>query len=680
MALKGVIQGPGGTGGGQLSGSGVTSVALSGPAPFITGPPVTTAGTLTFDFSGTPIPVADGGTGMGSFAPSSLITAGIGSSSPFQSKPFPGLSSTFLDGTGAFSVPAGGGGGGGTGTVTSVDLALSSEFRVSGNPVTGAGTLTAGFIQALNVGHGGTGMGSFGPSVVMGGLNSTAPLQGRPLTNLTSNFLRGDGTFAVPPFIPIPLTGLTSTFFDGTGAFSTPPSGGGGTGTVTSVDLALSSEFTVSGNPITAAGTLLVGWRGPLSVAHGGTGLGSTGPGLILGGLTSTGPLQGLPFSSLTSQFLAGDGVFRIPVNPGGTVQSVALTMTSEFSITGSPILGSGTIDLGFKQPIAVAHGGTGMGSFGPGVVMGGLSSAGPLQGLPLTNLTSTFLAGDGVFRIPINPGGTVQSVGVSMTSEFAVQRSPVLGSGTIDIGFRQPLAIAHGGTGLGSFGPSVLLGGLTSTGPLQGLPLTNLTSTFLAGDGIFRTPPSGGGGGAGTVTSVALQLSSEFNVTGSPITNAGTLMGSWVFQQPNVVFAGPTSVAANTPAFRLLINNDLPQSMSGKTMTSSVFQNPTISSQLLAFGSTVAWNMNSGTIALLGMDSTVFGLMATPANLPAAGSAILRIMQLGTGLTSLNWSRYWKFEGGVKPTLSSGFGNIDVISLYMESGAGFAVTRKNFL
>src|SRR5258706_1775940 len=153
MALKGVIQGPGGTGGGQLSGSGVTSVALSGPTPFITGPPVTSAGTLTFDFSGTPIPVADGGTGMGSFAANSIITAGLGSSGPFQSKPFPGTSSTFLDGSGAFSVPTGSGGG--AGTVISVDLAMSSELRISGNPVTSAGTLVVGWVQPLNVAHGG---------------------------------------------------------------------------------------------------------------------------------------------------------------------------------------------------------------------------------------------------------------------------------------------------------------------------------------------------------------------------------------------------------------------------------------------------------------------------------------------------------------------------------------------
>lgn len=659
MALKGVIQGPGGTGGGQLSGSGVTSVALSGPAPFITGPPVTSAGTLTFDFSGTPIPVADGGTGMGSFAANSLITAGIGSSSPFQSKPFPGLSSTFLDGTGAFSVPSGGGGGGGTGTVTSVDLSLSSEFRVSGNPVTNAGVLVAGFIQPLNVAHGGTGFGSFATnSVIRAGLTSTGPFQSTPLTNLSSTFLDGTGNFSTPPTTPT-----------------------GGTGTVTSVDLALSSEFTVSGNPITTAGTLVVGWRGPLAVAHGGTGMGSFGPGVVLGGLNSNAPLQGLPLTNLTSTFLAGDGVFRIPINPGGTVQSVGLSMTSEFSIQGTPILGSGTISIGFTQPLAVAHGGTGLGSIGIGAFLrGGLSSTAPLQGLPITNLSSTFLDGTGNFSAPPNLGGSVTSVAITPDPAFAVSGSPITGAGTFVFGRIGRDPVSAGGTGMGSFAAnSIMQAGLSSVGKFQSIPLTSLSSTFLDGTGAFNVPPSGGGAGAGTVTSVALSLTSEFNITGSPITNSGTLMASFAFQSANRVFAGPSAGNPITPAFRNLVNADIPQSLSGLTIGSSTFQNPTIRAQVLTFGSTIKWNMNSGPIALLGMDSTVVGTMDTPANLPNAGTAVLRIMQLGTGLPNLNFNAFWKWESAVKPTLSSGFSNVDIITLYLESTAVYGVARKKF-
>ncbi len=561
--LKGIIQGPSGAGG-QQSGSGVTSVGLVAPAEFISGPPVTSAGNLTFDWSGTPIAVAHGGTGMGSFAANSILQAGPNSTDPFQSIPLDNLTSSFLRGDGKLApTPAGPGG-----TVTSVDMSPTSEFVISGSPITGAGTLLIGWKSPVPVGHGGTGMGSFAAnSILQAGLSSTGKFQSIPLSNLTSEFLRGDGKFGPTPAGP--------------------------GGTVTSVDLSMSSEFAVSGNPITLAGTILIGWRGPLSVSHGGTGMGSFGPGIVIGGLTSTGPLQGLPF----------------------------------------------------------------------------------------TNLTSSFVAGDGAFRIPVNPGGTVQSVGVSMTSEFAIQRSPVLGSGTIDIGFRQPLAVAHGGTGLGSVGiGAVLRGGLSSISPFQGTPLTNLSSTFFDGTGTFSFPPSGGGAGAGTVTSVALQLTSEFNITGSPITSAGTLAASFAFQSANTVLIGPSSNVPGTPAFRLLANPDIPQALGGKTLTSSTIQNPTITQQVLVFGSTVLWNMNSGVLATLTIDSTARATMATPANLPAGGSAILKLIQAGTGFI-FSYVTAFRFENNRSlPVMSSCPQQTDILSLYMDSSKLFGVMHKNFI
>lgn len=70
----------------------------------------------------------------------------------------------------------------------------------------------------------------------------------------------------------------------------------------------------------------------------------------------------------------------------------------------------------------------------------------------------------------------------------------------------------------------------------------------------------SGGGGGGGTVTSVGLSLPvSVFTVTGSPVTNSGTLTGSFTTQSANTVFAGPASGSATAPTFRLLVAADIP-------------------------------------------------------------------------------------------------------------------------
>lgn len=68
-------------------------------------------------------------------------------------------------------------------------------------------------------------------------------------------------------------------------------------------------------------------------------------------------------------------------------------------------------------------------------------------------------------------------------------------------------------------------------------------------------------GAGSGTVTSVALSLPSQFAVSGSPVTGVGTLTAGWNNQSANVVFAGPSTGAATAPAFRALVNADLPAS-----------------------------------------------------------------------------------------------------------------------
>lgn len=71
--------------------------------------------------------------------------------------------------------------------------------------------------------------------------------------------------------------------------------------------------------------------------------------------------------------------------------------------------------------------------------------------------------------------------------------------------------------------------------------------------------PVEGGGGGSGTVTSVALTVPGFLSVAGSPITTAGTLAVSLVNQNANLVFAGPGTGSAAAPTFRSLVIADLP-------------------------------------------------------------------------------------------------------------------------
>ena len=104
--------------------------------------------------------------------------------------------------------------------------------------------------------------------------------------------------------------------------------------------------------------------------------------------------------------------------------------------------------------------------------------------------------------------------------------------------------------------------GGLqTSGGAAQlGIKLDTVTGggnnvAQIGANGLYVPP--GGGGGIGTVTSVALSLPSIFSVSGSPITSSGTLTGTLATQNANLVFAGPGSGGAAVPTFRTLVAAD---------------------------------------------------------------------------------------------------------------------------
>lgn len=67
---------------------------------------------------------------------------------------------------------------------------------------------------------------------------------------------------------------------------------------------------------------------------------------------------------------------------------------------------------------------------------------------------------------------------------------------------------------------------------------------------------------GTGTVTSVGLSAPSIFTVSGSPVTGIGTLALSLATQTANTVWAGPTAGGAATPAFRSLVEADIPSAL----------------------------------------------------------------------------------------------------------------------
>ena len=172
---------------------------------------------------------------------------------------------------------------------------------------------------------------------------------------------------------------------------------------------------------------------------------------------------------------------------------------------------------------------------------------------------------------IAIAGGGTVSSVGLSLPAMFNVSGSPVTTTGTLTAALANQSANrifagpASGAVAAPTFRVLVWddIPTISSLSGVSNLSGTDLVAVELSAGGnrvqatISQLASTVGGG---TVTSVALSLPGMFNVSGSPVTTAGTLTAALANQSANTFFVGPTSGAAVAPTFRLIAwNNDLP-------------------------------------------------------------------------------------------------------------------------
>jgi hypothetical protein len=266
---------------GAAAGGSVSSVALSAPSIFtVSGSPVTTTGTLALSYSGTALPVANGGTGQTTYTDGQLLIGNSSGNTLSKATITAGSGITVTNGNGSITISSTSGGG----SVTSVAASGGTTgLSFTGSPITGAGTLTLG--GTLAIASGGTGATSAsGARLTLSAAGSGANSDITSLTGLTTALSVGQGGTGVTS---TPVNGQlligngsgysVSTLTAGSGISISNSAGGitisatAGGGSVTSVSgSGGSTGLTLTGGPITTSGTLTLG--GTLAVANGGTG------------------------------------------------------------------------------------------------------------------------------------------------------------------------------------------------------------------------------------------------------------------------------------------------------------------------------------------------------------------------------------------------------------------------
>ncbi len=482
------------------------------------------------------------------------------------------------------------------------------------------------------------------------------------------------------------LVNTTTQTLAGAKTFSSAP-------VLSSLTASLPLQLDASKN-VVAAATVLSGAQvsGILTVDKGGTGLASGTSGGILG-YTASGVLASSGVLTV-DQLIVGGGagatpkvlaagtntnvltmVAGIPAwaapATSGTVTSVAMTVPSFLSVSGSPITSSGTLAVSLSgTALPLANGGTGQttkaaafdalsplltagsiiygGVSGTGTSLAAGSSTQVLHGgtTPSWGAVNLALGADVTGTLPVGNGGTgttsATGSGATVRQTNATLITPILGTPqSIDLtnATNVPVAnatgilpVANGGTGIAS-GTSGGILGYTASGVLASSSALTV-SQLIVGGGAGATPATLAAGTntnvltmvagipawaapatSGTVTSVAMTVPTFLSVSGSPVTSSGTLAVTLSGTALPAANGGTGVVSTATfPTSGVVVTEAATETLTNKTFTDNVtfFQDDGDNTKKMQFDLSQIGTGTTKTLTVPNSNMTLVGATAT--------------------------------------------------------------------